>query len=429
MPRTSGRRSLSPEARSTTRLALVACTVLATVGVLAVVALQARRAEQTLDESSSHAMRDYTGYAGRMMGAEVLRRFAEQRAEVLAPVSGNARRAVSPPTLDEIAARASISFAALGAANDSAMGYFRLDPRTGDMDVRGHMSPALVTRIADTLTRVVRAAPGRATPDILVVEDNGPYSVAFAEMIDPDGRTSAVFGYTYRREAGLAVMATRAFGETPLLPTSFAGARWNYDTTTVRPGEVANDVLLVMRITDRAGNVLWRSSTAPAPASPFTQAVVLSTSAGGIVVESTLRPESEPSLIPTAVRRAQRWSLSALLLLTVLLASVSLVALRGERSGARARRAEAMQQLALGLRHELNNALASVMLNAELLKEEKTTDESLRERYEAIAEQADRMRTVLRRLEKVDQLDVVVPYLNEGFMVDLSAEGEKQPSS
>ncbi len=425
VPRISASFPLSPEARSTTRLALVACTVLATVGVLGIVALQARRAEQTLDESASHALRDYAGYAGRMMGAEVLRRFAEQRADVLAPVSGNARRAMLAPALDEIVERGRRSFAALDVA-DSSIGYFRIDMRTGVASVRGRISGVLAEKVVDTLGHIVRASPGRPDPEILVIDEDGSQSVAYAQMVDPSGRTSSVYGFTYDRRVGVATIAERVFRETPLLPTSFAGARWNYDTTAFRPGEVVNDSLLAMRITDRAGNVLWRSSDAPGPASPYFVAVVVSTAAGGIVVESMLRPGSEPSLIPATVRRAQRLSLSALVVLTVLLAAVSLVALGGERSGARDRRAEAMQQLALGLRHELNNALASVMLNAELLKEEDTDDPMLRERYEAIVEQTERMRSVLRRLEKADQLDVMVPYLNEGLMVDLSAEGERR---
>ena len=138
------------------------------------------------------------------------------------------------------------------------------------------------------------------------------------------------------------------------------------------------------------------------------------------MVETALLPAGEPTLIPNIVRRAQRWSLRALLALTIMLAAVSLIALGGERAGARARRANAMKQLALGLRHELNNALASVMLNAELLSEDQL-DAAQRERLDAIIEQADRMRNVLRRLEKSERLDVMVPYLNEGFMVDLSA--------
>ena len=89
-------------------------------------------------------------------------------------------------------------------------------------------------------------------------------------------------------------------------------------------------------------------------------------------------------------------------------------------------RAATRQQLALGLRPELNNALASVLLNAEMLGEDKALDQANRERLMAIVEQADRMRGVLRRLEKTDRLDVVVPYLNEGYMVDLSPTLERE---
>ncbi len=69
--RVSGSWSLSPNARSTTRLALVACTLLATVAALLIVTLQTRSAVQALEEAGSHTLRDYTGYAGRMMGAEM----------------------------------------------------------------------------------------------------------------------------------------------------------------------------------------------------------------------------------------------------------------------------------------------------------------------------------------------------------------------
>ncbi len=84
-----------------------------------------------------------------------------------------------------------------------------------------------------------------------------------------------------------------------------------------------------------------------------------------------------------------------------------------------------MQQLALGLRHEINNALASMLLNAELLNEDRALTADQHERIDAIVEQAERMRSVVRRLEQADKLDVLVPYLNEGLMVDLSTTRER----
>lgn len=419
--RSSDRWSLSPQARSTTRLAFVACAVLATVGVLIIVSMQARRAEQALDESASQTLRDYTGYAGRMMGGEVLRRFGEQRAAILAPVSGSAHRAVTEPTLDDIAARGSDYFASVNARPDPGLGYFRLNPRTGVLAGTGSMNGPLAKRVADTIRVAVASRPVVTESEVLVVTYDGtPYSVAFARLLDRDGQVASVYGFTYTRALVVAAVADRVFAETPLLPTSFAGARWNYDTTSIRAGEIANASLLGMRITDRGGQVLWQSRGAAAAAgSPFREKVVLRTVSGGLIVEAALMPAGEPSLVPGIVRRAQRWSLGALLAISAMLAAVSLVALGGERLGARSRRVDAMKQLALGLRHELNNALASVMLDAELLSEE-TTDPAHRERLGSIVEQTDRMRNVLRRLETTDRLDVVVPYLNEDLMVDLS---------
>jgi signal transduction histidine kinase len=175
-----------------------------------------------------------------------------------------------------------------------------------------------------------------------------------------------------------------------------------------------------VRIFDRKGRLFWSSpGTQPAPEA-IRERTVISTAAGGLTIETALRLGSAPTLIPSVVRRAQRWTTRALVVVTLLLAAVSLLALRGERAVARGRRAEAMQQLALGLRHELNNALASVLLNAELLAEQEGVDPALRERMIAIVEQAERMRDVLRRLEQRERLDTIVPYLDDGFMVDLS---------
>lgn len=421
--RLSGSWSLSPQARSNSRLALVAGTVLATVGVLLLVTQQARNAERELDEVSAHALRDYAGYAGRMLGAEVLRKFAEQRAMILAPVTGSSAHADAGPSLGDIAGRGA---RALGPEVNSA-GYFRFDAATSRIDREGVVAQPLLARIADTLRAIAHGVVSPRETGILVLDLDGvANSVAYAWLRDRDGRVRAAYGYTYIREQGFAATAGRVFQETPLLPISFAGSRWNYDAVRGTADQVVNDQLLGMEISDRAGRVLWKSpNRVAASGSPYHERVLLSTITGGISVESALRTSSVPSLVPRIVRRAQRWSLTALLALTTLLAVVSLLALRGERIGARERRAEALQQLALGLRHELNNALASVLLNAELLREDPTLDEAASERLEAIVEQADRMRGVLRRLEKTDRLDVVVPYLDEGYMVDLSPTIER----
>ena len=418
--RISGPRALSPQASTTVRLALVACCLVATVAALLVVTLHSRSAESALDEAASRTLRDYTGYAGRLMGSEMLRRFSEQRARVLAPVIGSSGRGVAPPSLDEIA-RAGNRELDFGPAAE--LGYFRLDPRTGAFESRGSMNGSLGAHVADTLRAIATHLHGSSDPNVLVVvHDSVQYGVAYAVFADGAGRVTAIYGLGYRRTAGISYWAARVFRDTPLLPTSYAGARWNYDTTALRPGEVRNASLLSVRVGDRAGHLLWHSPGAErAGDNEIRERAVISTSAGGLTIETALLPGGQPVLLPAVMRRAQRWSMRALLVLTIMLAAISLVALLNERAVARARRIEAMQQLALGLRHELNNALASVLLNAELVAEQPGLDEMVRERLAVVAEQAQRMRDVLRRLEKREQLDVIVPYRDEGFMVDLSA--------
>lgn len=415
---------LSPQALTSLRLTFVALSVLATVAILVGVTLQVRRSEEVLAQTAARTLHDYTGYAGRLMGSEMLRRFSEQRTRVLAPVIGSAGRNVPPPPLEDIVRRGERELASRGA--DSGRGYFRLDVATGALEARGMVRGELARRIADTL-RVLAHHPG-AVPDpgVVVLDASGfPLTVAFASLRDAHGETTTVYGFTCSRALAIGYWAREVFRDTPLLPPSFAGQRWNYDTTRVQPGEVVNDALLSVRVTDRAGRVFWQSTGSPSPTTAIRERAVISTSAGGLIVETTLRAGREPALVPAALRSVRRWWIGAVIALAGMLAAVSLLALSSERAVARAHRAEAMEQLALGLRHELNNALATVLLNAELLSEQRDIDPDTRERVLAIAEQSERMRSVLRRLERRDRLDVIVPYLDEGYMVDLSTpEGE-----
>ena len=101
------------------------------------------------------------------------------------------------------------------------------------------------------------------------------------------------------------------------------------------------------------------------------------------------------------------------------LLAVSLIAFWGEMSHQTSERARSMQQLTTGLRHELNNALASVMLEAQMLAASDEASTDARYAGAAIAEQSERMRNVLRRLDNVDRLPVV-SYFEGRSMVDLA---------
>jgi hypothetical protein len=422
----SALRRLSPQARSTVRLALVACCVVATVSALLVVAVHARTADSALDEAAARTLRDYTGYAGRLMGSELLRRFDEQRSRVLVSVIGTSGRPGQRPSLDEIV-RSGNRELDFGARIDSGRGYFELDLLTGKMAAVGAAAGPLGAQIADTLRLIAREQVAFSDPRWLVLQRaNVPYGVAYATYADPRGTPVAIYGFSYQRSVGVAYWADRVFNETPLVPASYSNVQQEGNTLLRPAGQAKNDSLLAIRIGDHAGHLFWQSPGGNPRAEGDGQgSTVISTSSAGMTIETTLRPSGQPALVPMVARRAQRWSMRALLVLTVLLAAISLLALLSERAVARARRTEAMEQLALGLRHELNNALASVLLNAELAIEDPGIDAAMRERVLAIVEQAERMRGVLRRLQQRERLDVIVPYLGEGFMVDLSArEGE-----
>ncbi len=417
---------------SSSRLVLAAITVVLTMSFVFALTLLVRRAEQALQRSTTRTLEDYTGYASRLMGAELLRHFSYQRSSILAPVTGSARRAVAAPSLRDVETRADSVFAAYGLLNDPLRGVFCLWLDGGTDETRLNLPPALARHIVDSVRSNIARMPVQTGEQFIMVAegDAGPITVSYAALVDATGRARAVYGYTYPRARTIAAVAAVVFRDTPLLPSSFTGARWNYDTTAVREGEVGNAGLLDMRVLDRSGKVFWQSeSSRGSGPGEYRERAVLSTSGGGVVVEAALLPIGVPQLIPAIVQRTQRWMLVVVVALTLLLATAALWALRSERMSARTRRTEAMQQLALGLRHELNNALASVMLNAELLEESKQVDADDRERISAILEQSARMSGVLRRLEKQERFEVMVPYLDAGMMVDLSTPTNEHEES
>ncbi len=110
--------------------------------------------------------------------------------------------------------------------------------------------------------------------------------------------------------------------------------------------------------------------------------------------------------------------------LGAILLTVSLVAFWDAVSRRESERERAMRDLTTGLRHELNNALASIVLEAQLLAEAPSVPDDACVTGATIAEQAERMCAALRRLDHVEQLPVV-NYLKDRSMVDFA---HKAPS-
>jgi GAF domain-containing protein len=99
--------------------------------------------------------------------------------------------------------------------------------------------------------------------------------------------------------------------------------------------------------------------------------------------------------------------------------------LRQAREGQEARltaeRHRALQEVSTGLRHEVNNALAGIVLVSDLLAAPGLSEEDRLRWAECVRYQGLRIAGVLSRLEDVDAL-VTRPYADGGSMIDLSPD-------
>lgn len=86
----------------------------------------------------------------------------------------------------------------------------------------------------------------------------------------------------------------------------------------------------------------------------------------------------------------------------------------------RAERTEALEQLALAMRHEINNPLTGILGNVQLLLLAQDLPEGLRQRLEIIETLTLRIRDIMRRLETVK--DQTIHYLDQRKMIDLRTD-------
>lgn len=228
-----------------------------------------------------------------------------------------------------------------------------------------------------------------------------------------------VYAITQTRATNFQHAMEATMESVPLLPPSFSGHEWNMNLPDGAANHPANDSLIGVRITAVDGTLLYAS-----PhwfGGPYRGSYNFQSGPDGFTVETVLRPSLATKLVPAAVRAAGRTVYIGLGLVGCFLLVVSFVAFWGEMSHQRSERARHMEQLTTGLRHELNNSLASVMLESQMLAAASDASPDVRYAGASIAEQAERMRKVLRRLDNVDHLPVV-DYFEGKSMVDLTSD-------
>jgi signal transduction histidine kinase len=371
-----------------------------------------RRANAALEATTSQTLQDYATAAGRVLGTEALRLSNEFRAKIYGPLMGTVVVGGTAPPLRTFAQRAESLYAAEKYEPDPFRGYLRIDVRTRKWD--GLLAMADSTRarvVVDTVLSRMRS--GGRSPLIVLPGTKDPLILSSSAVADDQGR-QYIYIVTQERATNFRHAMRQTLETVPLLPPSFAGDAWNVDGTSSHP---ANDSLISVKITANDGRLLYTSPVQYT--GQFRGKYQFQTGPGGFSIETVLRPSLASRLVPAAVRSAGRSLYIGLGLVGCFLLAVSLIAFWGEMSHQTAERAKSIQRLTTGLRHELNNALASVMLESQMLAASDEASADARYAGAAIAEQAERMRKVLRRLDDVDNLPVV-SYFEGKSMVDLT---------
>ncbi len=381
----------------------------------ATLASEVRQANASLHATTSQTLRGYATTAGRVLGTEAIRRSNDFRGRLFGPLMGTVLVDGDAPPLAAFALRADSLYADEHYAADPLRGYLRLDVRTGRWEAAGALSDSVLARtVVDTA--FARARSPHKSGSILFSRSSTPLTVATALVADANGHR-----YMYIVAQSRATNFQHAIRETmetvPLLPPSFTGAVWNMDQQLSAANRNANYAMIGVRIIAADGTLLYASPNWFA--GTYTGSYTLQSGPGSFRIQTVLRPDLESRLVPAAVRTAGKFLYVGLVLVGCFLLAVSLIAFRGELSHQMSQRALSMQRLTTGLRHELNNSLASVLLEAQMLAASENASPDSRHAGAAIAEQADRMSKVLRRLENVDRLPVV-NYFDGKSMLDLA---------
>lgn len=398
------------------RAALVVACIAATTVVCAILASEVHQADAALEATSSQTLRNYATAAGRVLGTEAIRRSDEFRSKLFGPLMGTVVVDGKAPQLRTFAHRADSLYAAEKYEPDQYRGYLRIDVRSRKWE--GLLAMADSSRasvVVDTVLAHARAGVPQA-PMLILPGVREPIMFSTGAVADAAGH-QYLYVVTQARATNFR-HAMRATMETvPLLPPSFAGNAWKIDAQGVAANKPANDSLIGVTIVAADGTVLYTSPNRYG--GPYRGSYQFQSGRGGFTIETVLRPSLATQLVPSVVRSAGRSLYIGFGLVGCLLLAVSLVAFWGEMTHQTEARARSMQQLTTGLRHELNNALASVMLESQMLAASDDAGTDARYAGAAIAEQAERMRKVLRRLDDVDRLPVV-KYFEGKSMIDLA---------
>ena len=387
-------------------LGIVALLALAVV-LVAVLAYQAQDAARSHRKTAERALNDYASFASWQLTQQAKNSLLTTIITSLAFPASSVnprdldRSLFAPAEVEEVARRTVRWCTCL----DSARYFFRYDWADGTFRTTDtKLSDADLAWARDTIARHVAAMPpvperrplsygspdGRYGPlrQLGVVLTNDSYVMiagerkgeqqllVFVVARDPsNGKPVVVYGYDTPPEPFVGPAFSLLQRKTPILPPSLLG-------------DVPQDSVVTIAVSDRAGHAIFRS--AHANEWNYTASDTLESNFGGLVVSLGLRPQIADRLLVGGLPRSRLGILLAIFALTAGLLAVALVLMRRQQELARLR-----TDFVSGVSHELRTPLAQIRWFAELLHLGKLRSDEERARSAGIIDQEARRLTYL----------------------------------
>ncbi len=318
---------------------LLAAVLLLTLGLVAVLAFEAYRADRSHRQVTEQVLQDYVRFAALELARHSSREL-DRRATYLLDAL-----ACGGPEVSAARALARLDQGGCGACGGGVPdAYVRFDPASARVvDAVGELDPAAVAEIEETLATIPSGRLGG-----LAAIDIGGRPLLLAWRNYGDSAPVAIHAIILP-EATLAAVVEEIIGSRQLLPKALVDpdAQRAYLTAEV---QLAGDVSL-----DRRGSSSEVSFSAEEP--------VEAAPAGDVRVVATLSTGAADSLVIGGLPRSRLPLLAALLGIAVGLTAVAVHQLRREHELTRLRDA-----FVSGVSHELRTPLAQIRLFAETLR-------------------------------------------------------------
>ncbi|HJU87915.1 MAG TPA: HAMP domain-containing sensor histidine kinase [Gemmatimonadaceae bacterium] len=364
-----------PRVRQPRLVLLVALLVLSFVAT-AILAYQAQDAARSHRVAAERALRDYADFAAMNFAVHTKEGLYNTITSVLYQPGDMGLGAPTAYMLPKSVVRRAADHKTFcnGKLVDSTLFFFRLELREERISrERGCVPGAVRAWLIDTVKTHSRHSHKRAQE--------------YATLVGPVNDVPYLITYTLKRDTSGA--PTTAFGfATPFIPfakPTFKDVAHSWLLPPSLIGDVKNDSVLSVRVTDKTGRLLYQSSIQYPPS--ITGQMPFPETFGGMHFTVALRPEAATKLVIGGLPRSRLPVLLGLLAVCGTLVVVALLQLRREYELARLR-----SDFISSISHELRTPLAQVRMFAEtLLLGRVRSEQEARRSLEIIDQEARRL--------------------------------------